>query len=56
MTIKNLEIVHANTEVFTTWEFIMVIIGIGCFGILVFLSIIIYNYVHRFDLDDELHR
>jgi len=56
MIFRKLETITAQTNVFTTWEFIMIIIGIGCFGLLVFLSIIVYNYVHRFDLDDELHK
>ncbi|WP_298511122.1 hypothetical protein [uncultured Kordia sp.] len=56
MTTNNLKTVQATSDVFTTWEFIMIIIGIGCFGILILLSIVIYNYVHRFDLDDELQR
>ncbi len=56
MTPNNLETVHAKTDIFTTWELSMLIIGIGCFGILVFLSILVYKYVHCFDLDDELHK
>ncbi|MEM6721176.1 MAG: hypothetical protein AAF611_17735 [Bacteroidota bacterium] len=56
MTTNNLETVHTQTDLFSTWELIMIIIGIGCLGILIFLSIVIYNYVHRFDLDDELHK
>ncbi|AXG69574.1 hypothetical protein KORDIASMS9_01797 [Kordia sp. SMS9] len=56
MTTSNFETVHTHSDLFTTWELIMILIGIGCFGILVFLSIIVYNYVHRFDLDDTLQR
>ncbi|PTX60228.1 hypothetical protein C8N46_107235 [Kordia periserrulae] len=56
MTTNNTEIVQIPSELFTTWELSMLIIGIGCLGILIFLSIVIYNYVHRFDWDDELHR
>ena len=43
-------------ELFTAWEIVMMLIGVISLGILIFLSIIIYNYVHRFELDDELHR
>ncbi|AXG70021.1 hypothetical protein KORDIASMS9_02250 [Kordia sp. SMS9] len=56
MIFRKLETVTVQTDAFTTWEISMLIIGIGCFGILIFLSILLYNYVHRFDLDDELHR
>ena len=56
MTTTYLKTVSIKSEIFTTWELIMIIIGIGCFGILLFLSIIIYNYIHRFDLDDDLQK
>ncbi|MEM6721678.1 MAG: hypothetical protein AAF611_20285 [Bacteroidota bacterium] len=47
---------NTQIDLFSTWELIMIIIGIGCLGILIFISIVIYNYVHRYDLDDELHK
>jgi hypothetical protein len=56
MTTNTLETVNVNSNVFTQWELMMLIIGVGCLGILIFLSIVIYNYVHRFDFDDELNR
>ncbi|PTX59812.1 hypothetical protein C8N46_108125 [Kordia periserrulae] len=56
MTTNNLKTEFATSELFTTWELSMLIIGIGCLGILIFLSIVIYNYIHRFDWDDELHK
>lgn len=57
MTTNYLETVsNIDSELFTNYELIMMILGVGCFGILIFISIVIYNYAHRFDLDDELHK
>ena len=56
MIANTIKTANAQQDVFSTWELIMMIIGIGCLGILIFLSIVIYNYVHRFSLDDELHK
>ncbi|MCH2195205.1 hypothetical protein [Kordia sp.] len=56
MRTNNLEGLQLGSDVFSTWQLIMIIIGVGCFCILLFISIVIYKYVHRFDLDDTLHR
>jgi hypothetical protein len=56
MTTNNTEIIEVPSELFTTWELSMLIIAIACLGIFIFISIVIYNYVHRFDFDDDLHR
>jgi hypothetical protein len=56
MIAKGSKTLEMLSNVFTTWELMMLIIGIGCFLLLLFLSVIVYNYIHRFDLDDALQR